>query len=130
MTSQMLLVGERDRLQRSRGEQIEVLVHEEACAVLEERRGKTSTFRRRGKSNAPACLNPLDLTFPGAELAVEFGVEPVARPAAFTSLRTIGNLVRADRNATFPDADLQITDDNRAAAMQQADTWRIKRKQS
>jgi hypothetical protein len=110
--------------------QIEVLVHEKACAVLEERRGEISTFRRRSKSNAPACLNPLDFTFPGAELAVEFGVEPVARPAAFTSLRTIGNLVRAYRNATFPDADSQITDDNRVAAMQQADTRRIKRKQS
>ena len=130
MTRQILLVGERDRLQRSRGGQIEVLVHEKACAVLEERRAKTSTFRRRGKSNAPACLNPLDLTFPGPELAVEFGVEPVARPAVFTSLRTIGDLVRAYSNATFPGADSQITDDNRAAAMQQADTRRIKRKQS
>jgi len=110
--------------------QIEVLVHEKACAVLEERRGKMPTFRCRGKSNAPARLNPLDLTFPGAELAVEFGVEPVARPAAFTSLRTIGSLVRAYRNATFPDSDSRITDDNRAAAVQQADTRRTKRKQS
>ena len=110
--------------------QIEVLVHEKACAVLEERRGKISKFTRGGKSNAPACLNPLDLTFPGTELAVEFGVEPVARPAAFTSLRTIGNLVRAYSNATFPDAGSQITDDNRAAAILQADTWRTKRKQS
>ena len=111
--------------------QIEVLVHEKACTVLEERRDKISTlFRRRGKSNAPACLNPLDLTFPDAELAVEFGAEPVARPAAFTSLRTIGSLVRAYRNATFPDSDSRITDDNRAAAVQQADTRRTKRKQS
>jgi hypothetical protein len=85
---------------------------------------------RATHSNAPACLNPLDLTFPGAELAVEFGVEPVARPAAFTSLGTLGDLVRAYSNTTFPDADLQMTDDNRAAAMQQADTRRIKRKQS
>ena len=110
--------------------QIEVIVHEKACAVLKERRGKISTFRRGGKSNAPPGLNPLDLTFPGAELAVEFGVEPVARPAAFTSLRTIGDLVRAYSNATFPDADSQITDDNRAVAIQQADTRRTKRKQS
>ena len=130
MTSQILLVDERDRLQRSRWGRSEVLVHERACAVLEERRGKISKFTRGGKSNALAGLNLLDLTFPGAELAVEFGVEPVARPAAFTSLRTIGDLVRAYSNATFPDARLQITDDNRAAAMQQADTRRIKRKQS
>jgi hypothetical protein len=99
--------------------QIEVLVHEQACAVLEERCGKISTFTRRGKSNAPRGLNP-----------VEFGVEPVARPAAFTSLRTIGDLVRAYRSARFAHAGSQITDDNRAAAMQQADTRRTKRKQS
>ena len=110
--------------------QIEVLVHEQACAVLEERCGKISTFTRRGKSNAPRGLNPLDLTFPVAELAVEFGVEPVARPAAFTSLRTTGDLVRAYRSARFAHAGSQITDDNRAAAMQQADTRRTKRKQS
>jgi hypothetical protein len=94
--------------------------------VLEEPCGKICTFRRGGKSNAPPDVNPLDLPFPGAEPEVE----PFARPAAITSLRTIGDLVRAYRNATFPDAGSQIADDNRAAAMQQADTRRTKRKRS
>ena len=106
--------------------QIEILVHEKACAVLEQRRGKISTFRRGGKSNATPGLNPLDLT----ELAVEFVVEPVARPAAFTSLRTIDDLVRAYSNATFPAAGPQMTEDSRAAATSRADVRRPRRKRS
>jgi hypothetical protein len=47
-----------------------------------------------------------------------------------TSRLTIGDLVRAYRNATFADAGSQITDGSPAAAMQQADTRRTKRKRS
>jgi hypothetical protein len=95
--------------------------------VLEERCDKICTFS--GKSNAAPGLNPLDLAFPDAEPGVDLGVEFFARPVAITS-RTTGDLVRAYLNATFPDAGSHITDDNRAAAMQQADTRRIKRKRS
>jgi hypothetical protein len=48
----------------------------------------------------------------------------------FISVRTIDNLVRAYRSATFPDAGSQITDECRVAAMQRADTWRTRRKRS
>jgi hypothetical protein len=78
-------------------EQIEALVHEKVCAVLEERYGKICKFRGSDKSNVKRGLSSLDLVF---------------------------------RNATFPDAAADTTDDNLAAAMQRTDTRRIRRKQS
>lgn len=111
-------------------EQIEALVHEKVCTVLEERCGKLCTFKRSSKSNAAPGLNPLDLAFLGAEPGVELGVEPFARPVAIRILRTIGNLVRAYRHATFPDAGSQKTDDSRAAAASRADVRRPRGKRS
>ena len=44
-------------------EQIEALVHEKVCAVLEGRYGKSCTFRGSDKSNAKRGLSSLDLVF-------------------------------------------------------------------
>jgi hypothetical protein len=47
-------------------EQIEALVHEKVCAVLEGRYGKSCTFRGSDKSNAKRGLSSLDLVFRNA----------------------------------------------------------------
>jgi hypothetical protein len=48
----------------------------------------------------------------------------------FTSVLTIGDLVRAYRDPTFPGAGLQITDDSRAAATSRAAVGHSRRKRS
>jgi hypothetical protein len=47
-----------------------------------------------------------------------------------TSVRTIDDLVRAYRSATFPDAGSQMTEDSRAAATSRADVRGPRRKRS
>jgi hypothetical protein len=51
MTSQILWVRERIACRACGVKQVEALVHEKVCAVLEERYGKICTFRGSYKSN-------------------------------------------------------------------------------
>jgi hypothetical protein len=48
----------------------------------------------------------------------------------FTSVLTIGDLVRAYRDPTFPGAGLQITDDSRVAGTSRANIARTRRERS
>jgi hypothetical protein len=66
MTSQILWVRERIACRACGVEQVEVLVHEKVCAVLEERYGKICTFRGSDKSNTKRGLCSLDLIFRNA----------------------------------------------------------------
>jgi hypothetical protein len=61
-------------------------------------------FRAARLLSATLGLSSLDLAFVVAELEAELGVDPFAKLVSITSVRSVGDLVRAYQQALFPEA--------------------------
>ena len=102
--------------------QIESIVHGRIRALLAERVGEFGSE----KLSATLGLSSLDLAFLVAELEAELGVDPFAKLVSITSVRSVGDLVRAYQQAFFPELQRR-EDDAIAAAVKRAQTRRARR---
>ena len=109
--------------------QIESIVHGRIRAVLAERAGEVARLSNTDKLSATLGLSSLDLAFIVAELEAELGVDPFAKLVSITSVRSVGDLVRAYQQALFPELQRSGEDDAMAAAVNRAQTRRARRKQ-
>jgi acyl carrier protein len=107
--------------------QIESIVHGRIRAVLAER-GGSDVVRLSGadKLSATLGLSSLDLAVLVAELEAELGVDPFAKLVSITSVRSVGDLVRAYQQAFFPELQRGGKDDTVAAAVKRAQTRRTR----
>ena len=64
---------------------------------------RSATCPATDKLNATLGLTSLDLAFLVAELEAELGVDPFAKLVSITSVRSVGDLVRAYQQAFFPE---------------------------
>jgi len=108
--------------------QIESIVHGRIRAVLAERAGEVARLSSTDKLSATLGLSSLDLAFLVAELEAELGVDPFAKLVSITSVRSVGDLVRAYQQALFPELRRSGEDDAMAAAVNRAQTRRARRK--
>jgi acyl carrier protein len=108
--------------------QIESIVHERIRAVLAERGGEVARLSGSEKLSATLGLGSLDLAVLVAELQAELGVDPFAKLVSITSLRSVGDLVRAYQQAFFPELRRGGEDRAIAAAVKRAQTRRARRK--
>jgi acyl carrier protein len=108
-------------------EQIEMAVHQKIATILQERFGEIRTFDGAEKLNATLGLSSLDLAFLVAELEVELGVDPFAKSASITSIRSVDDLVNAYCNAVFGDQKLQVDDGDLSVAKQRASSRQTRR---
>jgi acyl carrier protein len=108
--------------------QIESIVHGRIRAVLAERVGKVARVSGSDKLSATLGLSSLDLAFVVAELEAELGVDPFAKLVSITSVRSVGDLVRAYQQAFFPELERSREDHALAAAANRAQTRRARRK--
>jgi acyl carrier protein len=106
---------------------IESTVHDRIRAVLAERVGQVGRLSGTEKLNATLGLSSLDLAFLVAELETELGVDPFAKLVSITSVRSVGDLVRAYQQAFFPELKRGGEDDAIAAAVKRARTRRARR---
>ena len=106
--------------------QIESIVHGRIRAVLAERVGEFVRLSGSEKLSATLGLSSLDLAFLVAELEAELGVDPFAKLVSITSVRSVGDLVRAYQQAFFPELQRR-EDDAIAAAVKRAQTRRARR---
>lgn len=107
--------------------QIERVVHDKIGAVLEERFGEIRPFGGADKLNATLGLGSLDLAFIVAELELELGVDPFAKLVPITSIRSADDLVKAYREALFPETQAASQDQTLAAAAQRGRGRRARR---
>ena len=114
-------------LKPSTPEQIETVVHEKIRAVLLERFGQVRAFGGTDKLNATLGLSSLDLAFLVADLEAELGVDPFAKLVSITSVRSVGDLVRAYQQAFFPELQRRGEDDAVAAGAKRAQARRARR---
>ena len=115
--------------------QIESIVHGRIRAVLAERVGEVGGLSGADKLSATLGLSSLglsslDLAFLVAELEAELGVDPFAKLVPITSVRSVGDLVRAYQQAFFPELQRGGGDDAIAAAVERAETRRARRERS
>ena len=108
--------------------QIESIVHGRIRAVLAERAGEVARLSATDKLSATLGLSSLDLAFLVAELEAELGVDPFAKLVSITSVRSVGDLVRAYQQALFPELQRSGEDDAMATAVNRAQTRRARRK--
>ena len=108
--------------------QIEAIVHGRIRAVLAERAGEVARLSGTDKLSATLGLSSLDLAFLVAELEAELGVDPFAKLVSITSVRSVGDLVRAYQQALFPELQRSGEDDAMATAVNRAQTRRARRK--
>ena len=108
-------------------EQIEAVVHDRICRVLQQRSGQVHALGGTDKLNATLGLSSLDLAFLVAELEAELGVDPFAKLVSITSIRSVDDLVRAYRGAILGGDKLQAQESDLAAAMQRANNRRARR---
>jgi len=108
--------------------QIESIVHGRIRAVLAERAGEVARLSGTDKLIATLGLSSLDLAFLVAELEAELGVDPFAKLVSITSVRSVGDLVRAYQQALFPELQRSGEDDAMATAVNRAQTRRARRK--
>ena len=108
--------------------QIEAIVHGRIRAVLAERAGQVARLSGTDKLSATLGLSSLDLAFLVAELEAELGVDPFAKLVSITSVRSVGDLVRAYQQALFPELQRSGEDDAMATAVNRAQTRRARRK--
>src|SRR5262249_39604314 len=108
--------------------QIESIVHGRIRAVLAERAGEVARLSGTEKLNATLGLSSLDLAFLVAELEAELVVDPFAKLVSITSVRSVGDLVRAYQQALFPELQRSGEDGSMAAAVNRAQTRRARRK--
>ena len=108
--------------------QIETIVHDRIRAVLAERVGEAARLSGTEKLSATLGLSSLDLAFLVAELEAELGVDPFAKLVSITSVRSVGDLVRAYQQALFPELQRGGEDDTVATAVNRAQIRRARRK--
>ena len=108
--------------------QIESIVHGRIRAVLAERAGEVARLSSTDKLSATLGLSSLDLAFLVAELEAELNVDPFAKLVSITSVRSVGDLVRAYQQALFPELQRSGEDDAMATAVNRAQTRRARRK--
>ncbi len=108
--------------------EIESIVHGRICAILAERGGEVGHLSGTEKLNATLGLSSLDLAFLVAELEAQLGVDPFAKLVSITSVRSVGDLVRAYQQMFFPELRRSGQDDGIAAAVERARTRRARRK--
>ncbi len=107
--------------------QIESTVHDRIRAILADRNGEISHLSGTEKLSATLGLSSLDLAFLVAELESELGVDPFAKLVSITSIRTVGDLVRAYQQALFPELKGAAEDDAFRAAVKRARVRRARR---
>jgi acyl carrier protein len=83
--------------------QVESIVHGRIRAAAAEHVGHVGKLVGTEKLNASLGLSSLDLAFLVAELDAQLGVDPFAKLVSITSMRSVGDLVRAYQQAIFPD---------------------------
>jgi acyl carrier protein len=108
--------------------QIESIVHGRIRAVLAERAGKVVRLSGIEQLSTTLGLSSLDLAFLVAELEAELGVDPFAKLVSITSVRSVGDLVRAYQQAFLPELQRGGEDDAIAAAVNRAQTRRARSK--
>jgi acyl carrier protein len=106
---------------------IETIVHEKITAILAERNSGKIKVSGADKLNATLGLTSLDLAFLVAELEAEIGVDPFLKLVSITSVRTVGDLVGAYRQALFPKLQADHKDQSLAAAAKRGQTRRTRR---
>jgi acyl carrier protein len=107
--------------------QIESIVHDRIREILAQRAGEVARVSGTDKLNATLGMSSLDLAFLVAELEAELGVDPFAKLVSITSVRSVGDIVRAYQQAFFPE--LKPSGQNDAiAAVERAQTRRARRK--
>jgi hypothetical protein len=109
-------------------EQIEFIVHGKVRAAAAERVGNVGALCGTEKLNATLGLSSLDLAFIVAELDGQLGVDPFAKLVSITSVRTVGDLVRAYQQAIFPQVGRNHQIDVETAAVKRAQTRRARRR--
>lgn len=107
--------------------QIESIVHGRIRAVLAERVGDVALLSGADKLSATLGLTSLDLAFLVAELEAVLGVDPFAKLVSITSVRTVGDLVRAYQQAFFPELERGEQGDAIAAAVKRGRIRRARR---
>ena len=108
--------------------QIESIVHGRIRAVLAERVWEVARLSGTDKLSATLGLSSLDLAFVVAELEAELGVDPFAKLVSITSVRSVGDLVRAYQQAFFPELERGADEHAVATAVERAQTRRTRRK--
>jgi acyl carrier protein len=107
--------------------QIESIVHARIRAVVAERGGALDRLSGADKLNATLGLSSLDLAILVAELEAELGVDPFAKLVSITSIRSVDDLVRAYREALFPELRRGEADNTAAVASKRAEIRRARR---
>jgi acyl carrier protein len=108
--------------------QIEATVHERIRAILAERAEEVAHLSGTEKLSATLGLSSLDLALLVAELEAQLGVDPFAKLVSITSVRSVGDLVRAYQQALFPELERGGDEHAVAAAVKRAQTRRTRRK--
>ena len=107
--------------------QIESAIHDRIRAILADRAGQVGRLSGTEKLSATLGLSSLDLAFLVAELESELGVDPFAKLVSITSIRSVGDLVRAYQQAFFPELKRSGEDDVIPAAVERARARRARR---
>jgi len=109
-------------------EQIQTAVHDKIRLVLAEHGKEVGPLSDADKLNATLGLDSLDLATLVAELEAELGVDPFAKLVSITSVRSVGDLVQAYKQALYPELQPQRQDDHAiAAALDRARERRARR---
>jgi len=109
-------------------EQIESTVHDRIRAILADRGSQAGRLSGAEKLNATLGLSSLDLAFLVAELEAALGVDPFAKLVSITSVRSVGDLVRAYQKVFFPELRRGEPDDAIPAAVNRAQNRRARGK--
>ena len=107
--------------------QIESIVHGRIRAILAERVGEVGCLSGTDKLSATLGMSSLDLALLVAELEAELGVDPFAKLVSITSIRSVGDLVKAYQQAFFPELQRRGEDDAVAAGVKRAQARRARR---
>ena len=78
-------------------------MHDRIHAILADRGSQVGRLSGADRLNATLGLSSLDLAFLVAELEAALGVDPFAKLVSITSVRSVGDLVRAYQKAFFPE---------------------------
>jgi acyl carrier protein len=108
--------------------QIESTVQDKIRAILVERGTHCGRLSGMEKLSATLGLSSLDLAFLVAELEASLGVDPFAKLVSITSIRSVGDLVRAYQKTCFPDLVSSKEDQSVSIAVKRAQARRARGK--
>jgi acyl carrier protein len=108
--------------------QIESAVHDKIRTLLAEHGNHYGRLSGMEKLSATLGLSSLDLAFLVAELETTLGVDPFTKLVSITSIRSVGDLVRAYQKACFPDLMSSEEDNSISTAVKRAQTRRARGK--